>query len=153
MTREMSFVINDSNYRVVVDPSMRLLDLIRNVIGLTGTKEGCGEGECGACTVIIDGNAVSSCLVLAGQAENANITTIEGLSVEGELSRLQRAFVECGAIQCGFCSPGMIMSAKALLDRNPHPSEQDIKIAISGNLCRCTGYQKIVQAIKSASEG
>ena len=132
---------------------MRLLDLIRNVIGLTGTKEGCGEGECGACTVIIDGNAVSSCLVLAGQAENANITTIEGLSMDGELSRLQRAFVECGAIQCGFCSPGMIMSAKALLDRNPHPSEQDIKIAISGNLCRCTGYQKIVQAIKSASEG
>lgn len=153
MTREMSFIINDRNYRVVVDPCMRLLDLIRNVIGLTGTKEGCGEGECGACTVIIDGNAVSSCLVLAGQAENANITTIEGLSMDGELSRLQRAFVECGAIQCGFCSPGMIMSAKALLDRNPHPSEQDIKIAISGNLCRCTGYQKIVQAIKSASEG
>ena len=148
----MKFHINGKTYEAELDPAARLIDVLRDTFCLTGTKEGCGEGECGACTVIIDGKAVSSCLVLAGQVESANITTIEGLSTEGELSRLQRAFVECGAIQCGFCSPGMIMSAKALLDRNPHPSELEIKIAISGNLCRCTGYQKIVQAIKSASE-
>ena len=148
----MKFHINGKTYEAQLDPATRLVDVLRDTFCLTGTKEGCGEGECGACTVIMDGKAVSSCLVLAGQAESAHITTIEGLSIEGELSRLQRAFVECGAIQCGFCSPGMIMSAKALLDRNPHPSEQEIKIAISGNLCRCTGYQKIVQAIKSASE-
>jgi len=154
MSRQLlKFLINGKEYSAEIDPSMRLIDVLRDVFSLTGTKEGCGEGECGACTIIMDGKAVNSCLILAGQAVDANITTIEGLSLEGELSRLQRAFVECGAIQCGFCSPGMIMSAKALLDKKPHPSEQEIKIAISGNLCRCTGYQKIVQAIKSASEG
>lgn len=150
--KPMKFRINGKIYEAELDPTTRMIDVLRDSFRLTGTKEGCGEGECGACTIIMDGKAVNACLVLAGQAESANIITIEGLSVDGKLSRLQKAFVESGAIQCGFCSPGMIMSAKAILDRNPHPSEQDIKIAISGNLCRCTGYQKIVQAIKSASE-
>lgn len=148
----MNFHVNGKTYEAEVDPATRMIDVLRDSFCLTGTKEGCGEGECGACTIIMDGKAVNACLVLAGQAEHANIITIEGLSVNGELSRLQMAFVESGAIQCGFCSPGMILSAKALLDQNPHPSERDIKIAISGNLCRCTGYQKIVQAIKSASK-
>lgn len=148
----MRFHINGKAYEAELDPATRMIDVLRDSFCLTGTKEGCGEGECGACTIIMDGKAVTACLVLAGQAESTNITTIEGLSVDGELSRLQKAFVESGAIQCGFCSPGMIMSAKALLDQNPHPSVQEIKIAISGNLCRCTGYQKIVQAIKVASE-
>lgn len=148
----MNFHVNGKTYEAELDPATRMIDVLRDSFFLTGTKEGCGEGECGACTIIMDGKAVNACLVLAGQAEHANIITIEGLSVNGELSRLQMAFVESGAIQCGFCSPGMILSAKALLDQNPHPSERDIKIAISGNLCRCTGYQKIVQAIKSASK-
>jgi len=148
----MNFHVNGKTYEAELDPATRMIDVLRDSFCLTGTKEGCGEGECGACTIIMDGKAVNACLVLAGQAEHANIITIEGLSVNGELSRLQMAFVESGAIQCGFCSPGMILSAKALLDQNPHPSERDIKIAISGNLCRCTGYQKIVQAIKSASK-
>lgn len=150
--KPMKFQINGKEYTAELDPATRMIDVLRDSFCLTGTKEGCGEGECGACTIIMDGKAVNSCLVLAGQAVNANITTIEGVALEGELSRLQKAFIETGAIQCGFCSPGMIMSAKALLDQNPHPSEQEIKIAISGNLCRCTGYQKIVQAIKLASE-
>ena len=148
----MKFHINGKEYEAELDPATRMIDVLRDCFCLTGTKEGCGEGECGACTIIMDGKAVNSCLVLAGQATNANIITIEGLATDGELSSLQKAFIESGAIQCGFCSPGMIMSAKALLDQNPHPSEQEIKIAISGNLCRCTGYQKIVQAIKSVSE-
>ncbi len=152
MTQEMTFIINERTYTVQADPSMRLLDLIREVIGLTGTKEGCAEGECGACTVIMDGKAVTSCIVLAGQAEGRKITTIEGVSKNGELSRLQKAFVEFGAIQCGFCTPGMILSAKALLDENPHPTVEEIKTALSGNLCRCTGYTKILEAVKKASE-
>lgn len=152
MTREMTFIINERTYTVQADPSMRLLDLIREVIGLTGTKEGCAEGECGACTVIMDGKAVTSCLVLAGQAEGRRITTIEGVAENGELSRLQKAFVECGAIQCGFCTPGMILSAKALLDENPHPTAEEIRTALSGNLCRCTGYTKILDAVQKASE-
>ncbi|MEA5058815.1 MAG: (2Fe-2S)-binding protein [Candidatus Pelethousia sp.] len=152
MVRKMTFEINGQNYTVEVDPSMRLLDLIRDVIGLTGTKEGCAEGECGACTVILDGEAVTSCLVLAGQAEGHSIITIEGVSQNGELTRLQQAFVDCGAIQCGFCTPGMILSAKALLDKNPHPTDDEIRTAISGNLCRCTGYVKIVDAVKKAAQ-
>lgn len=152
MTREMTFIINERTYTVQADPSMRLLDLIREVIGLTGTKEGCAEGECGACTVIMDGKAVTSCLILAGQAEGRRITTIEGVAKNGELSRLQKAFVECGAIQCGFCTPGMILSAKALLDENPHPTAEEIRTALSGNLCRCTGYTKILDAVQKASE-
>ena len=147
----LRFNINNNEYEAELDPGMRLIDVIRDVLGLTGTKEGCGEGECGACTIIMDGKAVNSCLVLAGQSVDASITTIEGISREGELSRLQQAFVDAGAVQCGYCTPGMIMSAKALLDRNASPTEHEIKAAISGNLCRCTGYQKIVKAVKIAA--
>lgn len=131
---------------------MRLLDFLRDELGLTGTKEGCGEGECGACTVIIDGKAVNSCLVLLPEIDGSEVTTIEGLSKDGELDTIQKAFVDEGAVQCGFCTPGMIMSAKALLDRNDSPSDEEIMEAIEGNLCRCTGYYKIVQAIKTAAE-
>lgn len=152
MIRLMHFNINNRDYDVQADPSMRLIDLIRDVIGLTGTKEGCSEGECGACTVILDGEAVTSCIMLAGQAENRKLITIEGVSVDGKISDLQKAFVEYGAIQCGFCTPGFIMSAKALLDRNPNPTKEEIKVAISGNLCRCTGYKKIVEAIEMAAK-
>ena len=147
----MRFTVNGKNYETETDPCMRLIDLLRNVFGLTGTKEGCGEGECGACTVIMNGNAVNSCLVLAGQAQNTDIVTIEGLSTDGKPGRLQQAFINSGAVQCGFCTPGMILSAKALLDKNPCPSEEEIKMALSGNLCRCTGYKKIVAAVRLAS--
>ena len=150
MKKNMTFHINGKEYWAEVDPSMRLLDLLRETFSLTGTKEGCAEGECGACTVVLDGEAVNSCLVLAGQAEGAKIITIEGISQKAQLHRLQQAFVDAGAVQCGFCTPGMILSAYALLERNPNPSEEEIRIAISGNLCRCTGYQKIVQAIEIA---
>ncbi len=152
MKRQMNFNVNGRDYQVEADPSMRLLDLIRDVLCLTGTKEGCSEGECGACTVILDGKAVTSCLLLAGQAEGRKLITIEGVKTDTELSRLQKAFVEYGAVQCGFCTPGMILSAKALLDRNPHPTEDEIRIALSGNLCRCTGYKKIVEAVQAAAE-
>lgn len=152
MKREMTFHINGQEYRVQADPSMRLIDLLREVIGLTGTKEGCSEGECGACTVILDGNAVTSCILLAGQAEGRALVTIEGVGADKELSRLQQAFVDHGAVQCGFCTPGMILSAKALLDKNPHPTAEEIRVALSGNLCRCTGYKKIVEAVQAAAE-
>ena len=151
--KKISFTINGLATEVKVDPSMRLLDVIRDVLNLTGTKEGCGEGECGACTVLVDGKPVDSCLVLIGQVQGRSITTIEGLSKGKELHPLQKAFIEEGAIQCGYCTPGMILSAKALLDENPNPTEEDIRRSISGNLCRCTGYQKIVRAIQVASRG
>ncbi len=147
----LTFHINGKACEAELDPSMRLVDALRDVFGLVGTKEGCGEGECGACTIIVDGNAVNSCLMLAGQAADSEIVTIEGLSPEGELNRLQQAFVDAGAVQCGFCTPGMIMSAKALLDKNPRPTEGEIKVALSGNLCRCTGYAKIVKAVQIAA--
>lgn len=149
--QHLTFHINGKTCEAQLDPAMRLVDALRDVFGLVGTKEGCGEGECGACTVIVDGNAVNSCLILAGQAVDSEIITIEGLSPEGELSRLQQAFVDAGAVQCGFCTPGMIMSAKALLDKNPRPTEAEIKVALSGNLCRCTGYAKIVKAVQIAA--
>ena len=152
MKRQMKFKVNGRDYQVEADPSMRLLDLIRDVLCLTGTKEGCSEGECGACTVILDGDAVTSCLLLAGQAEGRELVTIEGVKTDKELSRLQQAFVKYGAVQCGFCTPGMIMSAKALLDKNPHPTEEEIRTALAGNLCRCTGYKKIVEAVQAAAE-
>jgi aerobic-type carbon monoxide dehydrogenase small subunit (CoxS/CutS family) len=151
MMKELCFIINGKTYTATIDPAMRLLDVIRDVFNLTGTKEGCGEGECGACTVILNGDAVDSCLILAGQAEGCEITTIEGVSRGGELSRLQKAFEQAGAVQCGFCTPGMILSAKALLDKNPVPTREEIRRAVSGNLCRCTGYAKIVKAIEIAS--
>ena len=148
--RDLSFTLNGKPCVVSIDPSMRFLDMLRNVCGLTGTKEGCGEGECGACTVILDGEPVVSCILMAGQVEGHSVITVEGLSENEEMSRIQKAFVEKGAIQCGFCTPGMLLSAKALLDKNPNPTEEEIKRAISGNLCRCTGYKKIVQAIQTA---
>ena len=134
-----------------VYPNQRLLDFLREELGLTSVKEGCGEGECGACTVIFNGEPVTSCCMLAGQAEGADIVTLEGLSKNGELDKVQKAFIEVGAVQCGFCTPGMVLTAKALLDKNPHPTMDEIKLAMSGNLCRCTGYAKIHQAVAKAA--
>ena len=143
--------VNQHPYRLTVKPSATLLDLLRQDLGLKGTKRGCDQGHCGACTVILNGRAVNACTLLAVQADGKSITTIEGLSSGDQLHPLQEAFVEEGAIQCGFCTPGMILSAKALLDEAPEPSEQDIREAISGNLCRCTGYVKIVKAVQKAA--
>ena len=146
---EVGLTVNGIGVTLEVDPADRLIDVLRNHIGLTGVKEGCGKGECGACTVIVDGKPVNACLLLAVQAGGKDITTIEGLSPNGRLDDLQQAFVDNGAIQCGYCTPGMIMSAKALLMNESAPSEDRIKDALAGNLCRCTGYVNIVQAIKS----
>ena len=149
MKHELELKVNGEDYKIQVEPHRTLLEVIRKDLHLTGTKLGCGGGECGACTVILDGKAVKSCLMLALDARGKDIWTIEGLARGGELHPLQRAFVECGAVQCGFCTPGMIMAAKALLDSNPHPTEQEIKDALAGNLCRCTGYVKILEAVSS----
>jgi aerobic carbon-monoxide dehydrogenase small subunit len=149
MKKLIQMTINDRAYEVAVEPNKTLADLIRYDLGLTGTKKGCDTGDCGACTVILNGDPVNSCLVLAVQADNAVIETIEGLSTDNGLHPLQQAFVEKGAIQCGFCTPGMILSAKNLLDKNRAPTEEEIREGISGNLCRCTGYQKIFEAIES----
>lgn len=136
-----------------IPDGLRLLDFLRNDLGLTGTKEGCGEGECGACTVILEGRAVDSCLVLAAQCHEKHVITIEGLETEdGQLDPVQQAFLDNGAVQCGFCIPGMVLSSKALLDANPKPTEDEIKDAVSGNLCRCTGYDKILSSVQMASE-
>jgi len=147
----IGFIINGQKKTIETTPSTRLLDLIRDDLHLTGTKEGCGKGECGACTVIMNGELVASCLVLAPQADGAVITTIEGIGGGNDLDPIQEAFIETGAVQCGFCTPGMILAAKKLLEENPHPDEEEIKRGISGNLCRCTGYQKIFDAIKLAA--
>jgi len=142
--------VNGERHELLVAPNRSLTDVLRENLGLTGAKHGCDEGECGACTVLFDGVPVNSCLVLAAQAEGHEITTIEGLANGTELHPVQEAFVEHGAVQCGFCTPGMVLSAKALLDRNKRPTEHEIRTAISGNLCRCTGYQKIVEAVQAA---
>ena len=147
----IELTINGKKIKVETTTSTRLLDLIRDDLRLTGTKEGCGKGECGACTVIMNGELVASCLVLAPQADGAIITTIEGIGNGKKLHPIQEAFIETGAVQCGFCTPGMILAAKKLLEENPHPTEEEIKRGISGNLCRCTGYQKIIDAIKLAA--
>jgi len=149
MKSVIHMTINDKEYEVAVQPNQTLVDVLRYELRLTGTKKGCGTGDCGSCTVIMDGKPVNSCLVLAVQANGRKITTIEGLESEEGLHPVQKAFTEKGAIQCGFCSPGMILSSKSLLDKNPKPTEEEIRRAISGNLCRCTGYQKIVDAVKS----
>ena len=153
MKTEITFQLNGVEVSATLDGAERLIDVLRGPLGLTGTKEGCGEGECGACTVLLDGRAVSSCLLPAREVDGRAVTTIEGLGgPRTGLSTIQQAFVDHGAIQCGFCSPGMIMAAKALLDAKPDPSAADIRHALGGNLCRCTGYVQIVQAIQHAAE-
>ncbi|MDR3316053.1 MAG: (2Fe-2S)-binding protein [Coriobacteriales bacterium] len=148
-TRPIHLTVNNQGYEVLVPEDATLLELLREEIGLTGTKEGCGAGECGACTVILNGKPVNSCLVMALECEGASVRTIEGENADGELSDLQKAFIEHNAFQCGFCTPGMIMSARALLDTNPDPTHDEIKEAMEGNLCRCTGYEAIIAAIEA----
>ena len=149
----ISFVINGEKKEMDVRPDKRLLDFLREDLHLMGTKEGCGEGECGACTVIIDGRAQHSCLTMVGQVDGCEIITIEGLEKDGQLDALQKAFIDHGAFQCGFCTPGMLMSAKALLMKSPHPTDDEITRAIAGNICRCTGYSQIKEAIRSVAGG
>ena len=150
-TTEISCTLNGAVRRLTVRPNMTLLDLLREEIGLTGTKRGCDVGECGACTVLLDGRAVNSCLVLAPQVDGREVVTVEGLAPLGRLVPLQESFIDHGAVQCGFCTPGMLMSAKDLLDHTAAPAEKEIREAIAGNLCRCTGYQQIVEAIEDAA--
>jgi carbon-monoxide dehydrogenase small subunit len=144
--------INGEPYEITVKSNLTLLDLLRDEIGLTGTKKGCDTGQCGACTVLLDGKTINSCLVLAVDANGKEILTIEGLAKDGQLHPLQEAFIQEGAVQCGYCTSGMILSAKALLDENPTPKEEEVKKAIAGNLCRCTGYVRIVKAILNAAK-
>jgi aerobic-type carbon monoxide dehydrogenase small subunit (CoxS/CutS family) len=146
---KVKIIVNGTEYNKEVDPLSRLIDFIRDDLKLKGTKEGCSEGECGACTVIMNGNTVNTCLVLTAAADGAEITTIEGVS-DGEANPLQQAFMEVGAVQCGYCIPGMVLSAKALLDKDIDSTEEQIREGISGNLCRCTGYNKIVEGVKLA---
>lgn len=148
----VNLTVNGQSYRGETRPNQTLLYLLREDLGLTGTKDGCSEGECGACTVLLDGEPVNSCLVLAGQADGREVLTIEGLAQNGALHPVQRAFVESAAVQCGFCAPGLIMSSVALLKRTPNPTAGEIRTALGGNLCRCTGYTKIVEAVQRAAE-
>lgn len=151
MKRALTLKINGEEYELLVEPRTTLVEALRNHLGLTGTKEACSCGTCGSCTVLLDGRAVKSCLILAVQASGHEITTIEGLAQNGQLHPLQQAFIDKGAVQCGYCTPGMILSSKALLDENPKPTEEEIRVAIAGNICRCTGYVKIVEAILHAA--
>jgi len=151
MKKLITFRVNDKEYEIAVAPNRTLTQVLREDLNLLGTKEGCGVGDCGACTVIVDGKPVNSCLVLAVQADGSDITTIEGVARGDSLHTVQQTFVEMGAIQCGFCTPGMVLSATSLLDKNPRPTEREVREALSGNLCRCTGYQKIVEAVQEAS--
>ena len=153
MSVSIQLEVNDESYQVDVEPGTTLVELLRERLHLTGTKEGCGEGDCGTCIVLVNGIPVNSCLMLAVDAQGCRVTTIEGLARDGTLHPLQQSFIENGAIQCGFCTPAMILSAKALLDHNPRPSEEEIKQALSGILCRCGSYQKIVEAVRVVSEG
>lgn len=149
----VSFDVNGNQVTLTSAPNRTLLEVLREDLGLTGAKDACGgEGECGACTVIMDGKAVNSCLVIIGQVQGCSIETIEGLSRNGKLHPIQRAFVEAGAVQCGYCTPGAIMASKALLQEIPHPSDEQIREGLSGNLCRCTGYVKMVDAVRRAAE-
>ncbi|MEE9149049.1 MAG: (2Fe-2S)-binding protein [Candidatus Tectomicrobia bacterium] len=151
MKRLITLNVNGKQHEVAIEPRQSLLQVLREELHLTGTKEGCSEGECGACTVILDGRMVDSCLIFGLEANGCEVMTIEGLAAEDELHPVQQAFVDCGGAQCGFCTPGMILAAKALLDRNANPTEEEIRWGISGNLCRCTGYVKIVEAIQAAA--
>jgi len=151
MKKLITLKVNGENREVMVEPRQTLIDTLRYGLGLTGTKEGCGAGNCGSCTVLVDGQAINSCLAFAVEMEGKEIITIEGLAKGDQLHPIQQAFMDEGAVQCGFCTPGMILSAKAFLDTNPHPSELEVRQAIAGNLCRCTGYDKIVKAILKAA--
>ena len=144
--------VNGESYELAVEPQATLLDVLREHLGMTGTKEACGTGECGSCTVLLDGKPILSCLALALDCQGRDIITIEGLARGEELSPVQQAFQDCGAIQCGFCTPGMVLSTTALLHNNPHPTEAEIRKALEGNLCRCTGYNKIIEAVNMAAE-
>ncbi len=148
---QIQITVNEEERDLLVDPNLTLLDLLRYELGLTGTKKGCDEGDCGSCTVIVDGKVVTSCLVLAVEVDGSIITTIEGLQEGENLHPIQQAFVDSGAVQCGYCTPGMILTTKALLDENPNPSEADIQHYLEGNLCRCTGYTKIIEAVHRAA--
>ncbi len=151
MKKTISLKVNGESHTLEVDAKDLLLQILREKLGLTGTKEGCGTGECGACTVLVEGEPVNSCLYLAVRADGKSMVTIEGLAANGKLHPLQQAFIDQAAVQCGFCAPGMLLSAKALLDRNPRPTERQIREGIAGNICRCTGYVKIVKAIRQAA--
>lgn len=147
--KTLDFILNGEACHTEIPEDATLLKVLRDILHLTGTKEGCGEGDCGACTVLVDGRSVNSCLFPAVQAEGCQVMTIEGVEAHPELARIQKAFVDYGAVQCGFCSPGMIMSTVALLQKNPKPTEEEIRRGLSGNICRCTGYQAMVDAIQS----
>lgn len=151
MKKELELKVNGDIFDLLIEPKMTLLEVLRNELKLTGTKRGCNSGTCGTCTVLLDGKAVKSCLILALQVQGKEITTIEGLGRGEFLDPIQEAFIQYGAIQCGFCTPGMILTSKALLDENPEPTEEQVKLAISGNLCRCTGYVKIIDAVIATS--
>ena len=153
MTRQtISLKINGQPYELAVEPHWTLLETVREQLGLTGSKEGCGTGDCGACSMIVDGRLITACLMLAPEADGSEITTIEGLARNGDLHPVQQSFIEAGGVQCGFCTPGMIMAAKALLDSNPRPTLEDVRLGLAGNLCRCTGYSKIYEAVLAAAE-
>jgi len=149
---QIKITVNNKTYELSVKPWATLLDVIRNDLGLTGAKEGCGEGECGACTVIMDGKAANSCIVLAVEANGKAITTIEGLAEGDKLHPIQEAFLEKGGMQCGFCTPGMILSTKVLLDENKNPTDEEIRKGLAGNFCRCTGYTKIFESVQAAAQ-
>jgi carbon-monoxide dehydrogenase small subunit len=152
MEYNLRFYVNNNPVELMVEPHLTLLEVLRENLFLIGTKEGCSTGDCGACTVLLDGMPITSCLMLAVEAEGHHVETVEGLSSDGELHPLQSAFIRESGLQCGFCTPGMLMASKALLDQNPDPSEDEIRMGLAGNLCRCTGYDPIVQAVKSAAQ-
>ncbi len=149
---KISFNLNFEDVTIEINPNKRLIDMLREDFKLTSVKEGCSEGECGACTVVVNEEAVTSCIVLAPQVDGCSVITLEGLSKNGELDKLQQSFIDAGAVQCGFCTPGMILSAKALFMKNPKPTKEEIKKAMSGNICRCTGYAKIIEAVEIARD-